>query len=85
MVLAAPEHPDEKLTTEAQRRKVEEYAEAAKNKSDLERTELQKEKIGVLTGGYAANPVNLAQKIPVYIADYVLGLRHGRHHGGAGA
>ncbi len=72
MVLA-PEHAlTEKITTEAQRHKVKEYAELAKNKSDLERTELQKEKSGVFTGGYAINPVN-GEKIPVYIADYVLG------------
>ncbi|MBI3289315.1 MAG: leucine--tRNA ligase [Elusimicrobia bacterium] len=72
MVLA-PEHPlMDKLTTAAQRAAVTAYVEAAKNKSDLERTELQKEKTGVFTGGYAINPVN-DKKIPVYIADYVLG------------
>ena len=72
MVLA-PEHPlVERITTEAQRHKVKEYAEAAKSKSDLERTELQKEKNGVFTGGFAINPVN-GKKIPVWIADYVLG------------
>jgi leucyl-tRNA synthetase len=51
---------------------VDAYVESAKNKSDLERTELQKEKTGVFTGGFAVNPVN-GKKIPVYIADYVLG------------
>jgi leucyl-tRNA synthetase len=72
MVLA-PEHPlVEKLTTKTQRTEVERYVEAARNKSDLERTELQKEKTGVSTGGFAINPVN-GKKIPVYIADYVLG------------
>jgi leucyl-tRNA synthetase len=72
MVLA-PEHSlTSKLTTEAQRHEVTAYVEKAKNKSDLERTELQKEKTGVFTGGYAINPVN-GKKIPVYIADYVLG------------
>ena len=72
MVLA-PEHPlTDKITTEAQRHKVTAYADAAKNKSDLERTELQKDKTGVFTGGYAVNPVN-GEKIPVYVADYVLG------------
>jgi leucyl-tRNA synthetase len=72
MVLA-PEHPlVEKITTKAQRHQVEEYAAKAKNKSDLERTELQKEKTGVFTGGFAVNPVN-GKKIPVWIADYVLG------------
>jgi leucyl-tRNA synthetase len=72
MVLA-PEHPlVEPLTTDAQKAAVKAYVDAAKNKSDLERTELQKEKTGVFTGGTAVNPVN-GRKIPVYIADYVLG------------
>ncbi len=72
MVLA-PEHPlTDKLTTQTQRQEVTVYADAAKNKSDLERTELQKDKTGVFTGGYAINPVN-GNKIPVWIADYVLG------------
>ena len=72
MVLA-PEHAlVEKITTETQRAAVEGYVAAARNKSDLERTELQKEKTGVFTGGHAINPVN-GKKIPVYIADYVLG------------
>ncbi len=72
MVLA-PEHKlVEKITTPAQKAAVEAYVSAARNKSDLERTELQKEKTGVFTGGHAVNPVN-GKKIPVYIADYVLG------------
>jgi len=72
MVLA-PEHPlTAKLTTPAQKAAVDAYVAAARNKSDLERTELQKEKTGVFTGGYAINPVN-NEKIPVWIADYVLG------------
>jgi leucyl-tRNA synthetase len=72
MVLA-PEHPlVAKLTSPAQKAAVAAYAAAAGNKSDLERTELQKDKTGVLTGGFAINPVNGA-KIPVYVADYVLG------------
>ncbi|HXT01751.1 MAG TPA: leucine--tRNA ligase [Elusimicrobiota bacterium] len=71
MVLA-PEHPLVKeLTSPAQKAAVEAYVAAAQNKSDLERTELQKEKTGVATGGFAINPVN-GKKIPVYIADYVL-------------
>ena len=58
-----------------------EYRERASRKSDLERTELAKEKTGVLTGAFAINPVN-GEKIPIWIADYVLhGLRHGRDHG----
>ncbi|UPT76023.1 MAG: leucine--tRNA ligase [Elusimicrobiota bacterium] len=72
MVLA-PEHAlVAKLTTPAQKAAVAAYVDAAKNKSDLERTELQKEKTGVFTGGFAVNPVN-QEKIPVWIADYVLG------------
>ncbi len=72
MVLA-PEHAlVAKLTTAAQKTAVEAYVAAARNKSDLERTELQKEKTGVFTGGTAINPVN-GNRIPVYIADYVLG------------
>lgn len=71
MVLA-PEHPFvAKLTTNDQRDAVDAYVRAVANKSDLERTELAKEKSGVFTGGYAINPVNGA-KIPVWIADYVL-------------
>ncbi|MEK7384599.1 MAG: leucine--tRNA ligase, partial [Elusimicrobiota bacterium] len=72
MVLA-PEHPlTAKLTTPARKSAVEAYVAAAKNKSDMERTELQKDKTGVFTGGHAINPAN-NQKIPVWIADYVLG------------
>ncbi|REK59857.1 MAG: leucine--tRNA ligase [Thermobacillus sp.] len=69
----APEHElVEKITTDAQREAVEAYREAAARKSDLERTDLAKEKTGVFTGAYAINPVNGA-KLPVWIADYVLG------------
>ena len=71
MVLS-PEHPlVEKITTPAQKQAVSAYTEAAARKSDLERTDLAKEKTGVFTGAYAINPVNGA-KIPVWIADYVL-------------
>jgi leucyl-tRNA synthetase len=71
MVLA-PEHPlVAQLTTEAQRAAVEAYQAQAARKSDLERTEIAKEKTGVFTGAYAINPVN-GQKIPIWIADYVL-------------
>lgn len=51
---------------------MEEYKELASKKSDLERTELQKEKTGVFTGGYAKNPAN-GEGIPIWVADYVLG------------
>lgn len=71
MVLA-PEHPlVEKLVTKEQRAAVEAYREAAARKSDLERTELAKEKTGVFTGALARNPVN-GKEIPVWVADYVL-------------
>jgi leucyl-tRNA synthetase len=59
------------LTTPAQRQQVEAYKAEVAKKSDLERTELAKEKTGVFTGGYAINPVN-GERIPIWIADYVL-------------
>lgn len=68
----APEHElVDKITTAEQRKAVEEYLEQAKRKSDLERTDLAKEKTGVFTGAYAINPVN-NEKIPIWVADYVL-------------
>ncbi|WP_019636788.1 leucine--tRNA ligase [Paenibacillus fonticola] len=68
----APEHElVEKITTEAQRAAVLAYQEQAAHKSDLERTDLAKEKSGVFTGAYAINPVN-GEKLPIWIADYVL-------------
>ncbi|MBV9659187.1 MAG: leucine--tRNA ligase, partial [Verrucomicrobia bacterium] len=71
MVLS-PEHPlVEKLTTPAQREAVEEYRVAVARKSDLERTDLAKEKTGVFIGAFAVNPVN-NERIPIWIADYVL-------------
>ncbi|MCX6922024.1 MAG: class I tRNA ligase family protein, partial [Verrucomicrobia bacterium] len=71
MVLA-PEHKlVDAITTAAQRLAVEAYKTEVTKKSDLERTELAKEKTGVFTGGYAINPVN-GEKIPIWIADYVL-------------
>src|SRR6185436_4503532 len=71
MVLA-PEHAlVEELVTEDQLAAVEEYREKTARKSDLERTELAKEKTGVWTGAFAINPVN-QQRIPIWIADYVL-------------
>jgi leucyl-tRNA synthetase len=71
MVLA-PEHPlVDTITAEEHRASVNDYREQARLKSDLERTELSKEKTGVFTGGYAINPVN-DEKIPVWISDYVL-------------
>ncbi|HEY7371859.1 MAG TPA: leucine--tRNA ligase [Polyangia bacterium] len=71
MVLS-PEHAlVDELTTPAQRDAVTAYQEAARRKSDLERTDLAKEKTGVFTGATATNPVN-GQQIPIWIADYVL-------------
>ena len=71
MVLS-PEHKlVSQITTTDQKQAVASYIEAASKKSDLERTELAKEKTGVFTGAYAINPVN-GKKIPVWIADYVL-------------
>jgi leucyl-tRNA synthetase len=71
MVLA-PEHKlVAAITTPAQQRAVEAYKTEVTKKSDLERTELAKEKTGVFTGGYAINPVN-GERIPIWIADYVL-------------
>jgi len=71
MVLS-PEHAlVDQITTLEQRAAVKGYQEAAARKSDLERTELQKAKTGCFTGTYAINPVN-GQKIPIWIADYVL-------------
>ena len=71
MVLA-PEHPlVDTVTTDEQRQQVEDYCAAAATKSELERTDLQKEKSGIFTGGYAINPAS-GGKIPVWVADYVL-------------
>jgi leucyl-tRNA synthetase len=71
MVLA-PEHElVDKITTAAYRAPVDAYRAEVAQKSDLERTNLAKEKTGVFTGGFAINPVN-GQKVPVWIADYVL-------------
>jgi leucyl-tRNA synthetase len=71
MVLA-PEHPMvDQIVTEEQWPAVEDYRAKTARKSDLERTELAKEKSGVFTGAYAINPVNGTQ-IPIWIADYVL-------------
>jgi len=71
MVLA-PEHPlVEKISTKEQLDEVRDYQEIASHKSDLERTELQKEKTGVFTGAYAVNPAT-KEAIPIWIADYVL-------------
>lgn len=71
MVLA-PEHKlVSEITTDEQKEAVEAYQKQVALKSDIERTDLAKEKTGAFTGAYAINPVN-GEKIPVWIADYVL-------------
>ncbi len=71
MVLA-PEHPlVQKLTTPDRRKEVEAYVENARKVSEIERTSTEREKTGVFTGAYAINPVN-GEKVPIWIADYVL-------------
>ncbi|HTL70286.1 MAG TPA: leucine--tRNA ligase [Candidatus Eisenbacteria bacterium] len=71
MVLS-PEHPlVARITTAGQKAAVEDYQKKAASKSELERTELSKDKTGVFTGAHALNPVN-NKTIPVWIADYVL-------------
>jgi leucyl-tRNA synthetase len=71
-LVLAPEHPLVKeLTAEHQKEHVEMYQAEARMKSDLDRTDLAKEKSGVWTGSYALNPIT-GQKIPIWIADYVL-------------
>nr|MCR4668665.1 leucine--tRNA ligase [Clostridia bacterium] len=68
----SPEHPFvSAITTEEQRAAVEAYQKECATKSDLERTDLNKNKTGVFTGAYAINPVN-GKEIPIWIADYVL-------------
>ncbi len=71
MVLAPEHRLVDEIATEEQLAAVEEYREKTARKSDLERTELAKEKSGVFTGAYAINPVN-NERIPIWIADYVL-------------
>ncbi len=71
MVLA-PEHPlVDVVVSDKQKAAVQAYREESAKKSDLQRQELEKEKTGVFTGGYAINPVN-EERLPIWIADYVL-------------
>ncbi len=71
-MVVAPEHPlVAQLTKTGQKEAVEAYLEASARKSDLERTDLAKDKTGVFSGSYAINPVN-NKRIPIWIADYVL-------------
>ncbi|HRK60438.1 MAG TPA: leucine--tRNA ligase, partial [Candidatus Kapabacteria bacterium] len=78
-VVLAPEHPLVSLvTTDDNKHRIADYREKAAIKSDLERTELAKEKTGCFTGSYALNPAT-GKEVPIWIADYVLG------HYGTGA
>ena len=70
-VLAPESELVKKITTEDKKSEVDEYIKTCSSKSDLERTELNKEKTGVFTGSYAINPVN-GREIPIWISDYVL-------------
>ncbi|MGH7138263.1 MAG: class I tRNA ligase family protein, partial [Pirellulales bacterium] len=71
-MVVAPEHPlVERLTAEEHAEAVRAYCEQAARKSDLDRTDLAKEKSGVFTGANAVNPVN-GQPVPIWVADYVL-------------
>ena len=70
-VLSPEHHLVNTITTADQKEAVEAYQKACALKSELERTELNKNKTGVFTGAYAINPVN-GKKIPIWIADYVL-------------
>ena len=68
----SPEHPlVDKITTKEHSNEVKKYKEESATKSDLERTDLNKNKTGAFTGSYAINPVN-GKKIPIWISDYVL-------------
>ncbi|XP_026656807.2 leucine--tRNA ligase, chloroplastic/mitochondrial isoform X1 [Phoenix dactylifera] len=72
LVVAPEHHLLPSLISEAQHESVEEYRELAARKSELERTDLQKEKSGVFSGSYAKNPAT-GEVIPIWVADYVLG------------
>lgn len=71
MVLAPENKLVDQLTTPEQKAAVDAYKEEASRRSDLERTELSKEKTGVFTGSYVINPVN-GEQLPIWTADYVL-------------
>ena len=71
-MVVAPEHPLlEQLVVKEKKNEVKTYVEASAKKSDLDRTDLAKDKSGVFTGSYCVNPIN-GEKIPVWVADYVL-------------
>lgn len=71
-VVISPEHPELKsIVTDSQRAEVEQYIEEAKKRSDIERMAEDREKTGVFTGSYVINPFN-GEKVPLWVADYVL-------------
>lgn len=71
-MVIAPEHPlVDKLTAPEEKSKVIDYVKATEAKSEIERQDTDREKTGVFTGSYAINPIN-QQKIPIWVADYVL-------------
>src|SRR5690606_35642218 len=71
-MVVAPEHPIvDLITSEAQQKQVDAYREQVSRKSDLDRTELAKQKTGVLTGAHAISPID-GEPVPTWIADYVL-------------
>jgi leucyl-tRNA synthetase len=71
-IVLAPEHPlVDKITTSDQRKEVLDYKQKTLNKSDLERTSLNKEKTGAFTGSYAIHPLS-GKLLPIYISDYIL-------------
>ena len=71
-MVVAPEHPLlNQLVVSEKKDEVNAYVMAAAKKSDLDRTDLAKDKSGVFTGSYCINPVN-GEKVPVWVADYVL-------------
>lgn len=71
-IVLSPEHPIlSSIVSEAEKEKVASYVELSKNKSELERTDLAKEKTGVFTGSYAVHPLT-GRSIPIWVADYVL-------------
>lgn len=71
-LVISPEHPIlEKIVTPENKEEVSKYQEKVKSKSELERTELQKDKSGVFTGSFAVNPISY-REIPIYIGDFVL-------------
>ena len=71
VVLAPEQELVDQLTTPEHKAEVEKYKEGASRRSDLERTDLNKDKTGVFTGSYVINPVN-GEKLPIWISDYVL-------------